>query len=165
MISSEFCPNAAKVIRKATGWNFGNILFRCFGDTSIVLKNEGPNGEDLEFSVNEEWVRNNHPYPIELIGSEEAYEKLRRQLQHVSECQCNECTEAKKRMRSIVPYLQPENRKIPGGEALLLLHAITPNCLHFVTSKEDAPSLVDEFKPFFLWFIEEPELWTPQPKK
>jgi hypothetical protein len=149
------CNEARKAVKQVIGWNFFNVLFACFGNISITLKGEAANGGDLEFAVSREWVDANRLHPPD---SQEGYDKLSRDIQFVSNCKCEECTKTRQMISLVAPYCkQGKSRKIPGGDALLMISQFSPGGI--ATSRSDAPDLVDEFKPFLEMLANEPDLW------
>lgn len=156
------CSEAAKAMRKAAGWKLASVFYRIFSTISIVLKGEGPDHSDLTFTVTEEWLKINDPAPVQ---SEEECEKFSQYLEHICKCQCEECAEAKKRVWMVIPYIHPKNPEIPGGAELLLLLHFMQGGSSIILSHHDASRAVEELKPFFLWFTQEPELWAQPPGK
>lgn len=151
----EMCSESRKAVRQVIGWNFFNVLFACFGNISVTLKGEAANGGDLEFKVSRDWVEANRPHPPD---SQEGYDKLSRNIQAVRHCECEECAKTRQMIHMVAPYCREGgNRKIPGGDALLMISQFCPGGI--TTSRTDAPEIVEEFKPFLEMLVNEPELW------
>lgn len=148
------CEDTAKAVKRATGWNFANVMNRCFGNTSIIFSGEAKEGGDLSFTATDEWVIANHP-----SRSGIDFDKLKISINHVENCHSPDCVEAKKRISMVAPYLRG---KIPGGDAILLLTQFMAGGGAIVTNQQDDGGIVNELKPFFEWFAGEPHLWSQE---
>lgn len=151
-MKNKECARFWKIIRRMTGWTFADIFYHYFGNSSLILSGEGSNGEDLEFSINENWLKENH-----LLNFANREETLRA-YKHVKNCSNAKCKEAKRRMDMIITIL---NKGLPEAVALVsVLYGKVFGKGRCLIGREDGfGGSIDQVKPFFLWFIDEKEFW------
>ncbi len=155
-MSKRTCDEYANVIKRSAGWVFGHIFHHYFGDGSLILPREGPDGSDLIFSATIPWLEDNHVSKFGLATSEMATEFSL----HVANCQSPQCVEALNRLNLLAPFFG--GKGLPGGEAIALV-SVCERKDRFskvvLTRKSGFGEAIDEIKPFLLWFALEKDFW------
>lgn len=154
----DVCSQYTAMAKRAAGWGFANLFHQYFGPGTIVLVGEGPNGTNLEFTVNEDWLQENN------IRNFTPPRESIRLSRHIEQCRDQRCCAAHQMLNAVAKYLEME--KLPDRCAIVVVSRLKAklccvNELRFERVRGWG-DVIDELRPFLRWFSAEPLFWiTP----
>ena len=150
------CDGHAVVIKRIAGWVFCHMFNFYFGEGTVIFVEEGASGEDIAFSVSSEWLLANQSSNFKL-----SHEIVLKSMDHTENCKSDQCVEAKKRLEAINLFF--ESKKLPGGNALILVSACQgkrANDKVYISRKNGFGKAIDEIMPFIKWIVDEKDFWV-----
>ena len=154
-MTKRLCNEYANGVKRAAGWIFAHMFNFYFGEATIILVGEGPDGSDVEFFITPLWLEKNHTNAFGFTNDLSSEFDT-----HIKKCTSAECIEANRRIEAIVPFLS--KGKLPGGDAIILISACEGKRRSdklYLSRKNGFGSVIDEIYPFIKWFTEERDFW------
>lgn len=150
------CEDYANGAKRSAGWTFGHMFNFYFGNSTLVLVGEGPDGSNVSFSATDVWLEANHATNFGL-----SREMAQEFFNHVNYCKADQCAQAKEMVNAIYPFLA--EGKLPGSAAIAIVSAVEGKGYRdrTVLSRENGfGEAIDEILPFIKWFTDDKDFWV-----
>lgn len=157
MENTDLCDKATNV-NYLLGRTFASLIFSYLKGSSLILAGEGENGDNIEVTITEQWIRANEISDFELTEKE-----AREIVLHLEECESPGCIEIRERYKAMQPFLS--KGKLPGGDLVIwmrIFNSMQPkNCVISRNSGDEFESAVMAIKPHLEWFLgDDRHLWA-----